>query len=248
MSTVTAPPVCRDAEPVDEPIDIYDPDAPLMIPVDATTFDGFMDWITSETVPKRFRITFLHGELHIEGTSSSMEEIFAHVLLKTRISYALTSIAVTLRTGMALGDGVRFANRDAGVSAEPDAMFCTFAAIEAGRVRFVEQRPGSGRFMSVQGSPDLLVEIISDSSVRKDMVQLRADYFTAGVREYWILDARQQPLVFHLLTRDDAATDWSEAAPAADGARRSPVLDRRVSIVRGTDPIGGIEWNVTLAE
>ena len=246
MSTVTTPTVCRDTVPICETLDIYDPDAPLMIPANANTFDGFMDWITSETVPKRYRITFLGGQISIEDRY--MEEFGTHGFLKMALGAALFHWATQNRAGNVFADRALFAHRSAVLGSEPDVMFCSFESLKAGRVRFVERVPGSGRFLSVQGSPDLLVEIISDSSVRKDMVQLRADYFTAGVREYWILDARQQPLVFHLLTRDDPATDWTEAAPAADGTRRSPVLDRSVSIVRGTDPIGGIEWNVTLAE
>ena len=177
-----------------------------------------------------------------------MEELNSHGYLKSLLGSEICAMVRQKQLGKVLIDRALFAHRGAELGSEPDVLFCSYAAIESGRVRFVERVPGSGRFLSVQGSPDLLVEIISDSSVRKDMVQLRADYFTAGVREYWILDARQQPLVFHLLTRGDPATDWTEAAPAADGTRRSPVLDRRVSIVRGTDPIGGIEWNVTLAE
>jgi Uma2 family endonuclease len=45
----------------------------------------------------------------------------------------------------------------------------------------------------------MLLEVISDSSVQKDYVTLRQAYWEAGVREYWIVDARKDQPSFEIL-------------------------------------------------
>ena len=54
-----------------------------------------------------------------------------------------------------------------------------------------------------QGSPDLIIEIVSTSSVIEDRVQKLTQYEQAGVREYWIIDPRphQQQADFFILLR-----------------------------------------------
>ena len=41
-----------------------------------------------------------------------------------------------------------------------------------------------GGYVEVEGSPDMVLEVISDSSVRKDDVLLRQGYWDAGIGEY----------------------------------------------------------------
>ena len=41
---------------------------------------------------------------------------------------------------------------------------------------------------NIQGSPDLIVEVLSPSSVRRDWSYKRDLYASYGVREYWIVD------------------------------------------------------------
>ena len=54
----------------------------------------------------------------------------------------------------------------------------------------------------IEGPPDLIVEVVSDDSVRRDQVNKRDEYAAAGVPEYWWLDPRpgQQLAGFHRLT------------------------------------------------
>ncbi|GBC96400.1 hypothetical protein HRbin16_02203 [bacterium HR16] len=40
------------------------------------------------------------------------------------------------------------------------------------------------------GAPDLLVEVISEDSVRRDQVEKFLEYEQEGVREYWLVDSR----------------------------------------------------------
>ena len=75
----------------------------------------------------------------------------------------------------------------------------------------------------LEGPPDLVVEIISPSSVREDRVRKFREYEQAGVTEYWLIDSRprQQQADFYLLSE---AGDYESAALDEVGCYHSPVL------------------------
>ncbi|MCC8044163.1 MAG: Uma2 family endonuclease [Clostridiales bacterium] len=54
----------------------------------------------------------------------------------------------------------------------------------------------------VYGAPDMVVEIISPSSERKDRSIKLAKYMNAGVREYWIVDLRQEKVIVYDIEHD----------------------------------------------
>jgi Uma2 family endonuclease len=74
-------------------------------------------------------------------------------------------------------------HEEAGLSTEPDLIFATWDAFTSGRLGFVDKKDKQGDFIELVGTPDLVVEVVSDSSVRKDRVTLKAAYFTAGIPE-----------------------------------------------------------------
>ncbi len=49
----------------------------------------------------------------------------------------------------------------------------------------------------VYGAPDLLVEILSRSTKKKDMTIKLAKYAEAGVREYWIVDPERKKVIVY---------------------------------------------------
>jgi Uma2 family endonuclease len=67
------------------------------------------------------------------------------------------------------------------------------------KVILVPRQGVSGQYLELLGSPDLLVEIVSRSSIRKDKVLLREAYHRARVPEYWLIDARSEEIDFKLL-------------------------------------------------
>jgi Uma2 family endonuclease len=71
-------------------------------------------------------------------------------------------------------------------------------------------------------SPDMVLEIIR-SSVNKDTNILRRAYWTAGVQEYWLVDARKDPLVFDILRR---APRGFQAVRKQEGWLKSTVFSR----------------------
>lgn len=71
----------------------------------------------------------------------------------------------------------------------------------------------------IDGAPDLIVEIISLSSTRRDRVTKPALYAMAGVREYWIVDPESRTVdVFRL------QDGRYERIPVLNGVARSEVL------------------------
>jgi Uma2 family endonuclease len=62
------------------------------------------------------------------------------------------------------------------------------------RVRFIEGHHGG--YTELQGSPDMVLEIVSRSSVNKDTETLKKVYWESGIREYWLVDARRDPISF----------------------------------------------------
>ena len=54
----------------------------------------------------------------------------------------------------------------------------------------------------IYGAPDLIVEILSPSTSKKDMSTKLAKYSNAGVREYWLVDPDKQKIVVYDFTTD----------------------------------------------
>ena len=51
-----------------------------------------------------------------------------------------------------------------------------------------------GRYM---GTPDLVVEILSDSTRNKDMIDKLNSYMLSRVKEYWVVDPKQETIIIY---------------------------------------------------
>jgi len=71
-----------------------------------------------------------------------------------------------------------------------------------------------------EGSPDLVVEIVSEDSTARDWRDKYLDYQAAGVREYWIVDPLSRKIEAYSLGRDRKYRLIAEQA----GVIRSSVL------------------------
>lgn len=56
---------------------------------------------------------------------------------------------------------------------------------------------------SVQGAPDMVVEVLSEATRRKDMVIKLNKYMSAGVREYWIVDPDKKKVIVYDFEGED---------------------------------------------
>jgi Uma2 family endonuclease len=99
-----------------------------------------------------------------------------------------------------------------------------------GNIKLIEgAREG---FVEVEGVPDMVLEIISDSSVKMDTKRLPKLYWEAGIKEYWLVDVRGQRLSFDIF-RSTSRGYVTTKKPG--GWLRSAVFDRSFRLTRGED-------------
>lgn len=160
----------------------------LRIPAGVDTLAGFRRWSSSDCFPERGRIDFLAGELEID---LSPENLFLHGAAKTALTAALYDQVVRTGRGGVFVDCTRVVSVDAQLSVEPDVLAVLWDSLESGRVIRVPAAGGEAdSFIELEGAPDLVVEVISDSSVGKDRRRLPPLYAKAGIPELWLVDAR----------------------------------------------------------
>jgi Uma2 family endonuclease len=121
-------------------------------------------------------------------------------------------------------------------------MFCSWSTLESKRVTVSESVPGTDRYPEVVGAPDLVLEIVSKSSIRKDTQVLKERYFAAGINEYWLVDARRAAIDFQILKRGQQ--NFEPVTADRRGFRASTVLPWKFKLTRERDRIG--QWRYTL--
>lgn len=214
------------------------------IPMTLRSLDEFRRWATSDEFPDRGRIDYIAGRIEVD---MSPEELFCHGILKGHLHAVLYSLVEQGDLGYLFIDSTRISSIEGDVSAEPDLVLLTYETLRSGGVRLVPKASGEpGRYIEMEGGPDLVVEIVSDSSVKKDTRLLPEAYFKAGVREYWLADARREPLVFHIHRRGPTA--FEPAEPDADGFQQSTVFARRFRLDGRRDPQGMPAFDLRINE
>jgi len=198
------------------------------IPLGIKDLTDFRQWALSEDFPQRGRIDYVAGRIEVD---MSPEDFFTHGTLKTEVAGEIRIRVNQSDLGHTLIAETRISSVPAGLSAEPDIVVITHKAMDDRRVRLVPKASGEpDRYVEVEGAPDLIVEIVSDSSVKKDTQRLPDAYYLAGVREFWLIDARGQELFFRIHHRGSRSFDTVPVQ--ADGFQRSDVLDRSYRLDR----------------
>jgi Uma2 family endonuclease len=196
----------------------------------------FRAWALSEDFPERGRgrIDYITGRIEVD---MSPEDFFSHGTLKTEIIRGLMNIVKTAGLGELVTDSTRISSPVADLSVEPDVVFISEESLESGRVRLIPKASHEpDRYVEVEGAPDLIVEIVSDSSATKDTKRLPASYWRAGVREFWLADARGETVAFQIYQA--GPSDYQPAETDADGFQYSPVLSRWFRLTRARNPRG----------
>jgi len=188
----------------------------------------FRRWVHSSEFPERGRIDYLAGQIEVD---MSPEDLFFHGTLKTAVAAAIFARVQRLRSGHVFTDRTRVTCPEADLSVEPDVVFLSDQAIDSGRVRLIPKVSDEpDRYIEIEGPPDLVVEIVSDTSVVKDTQQLPLDYYRAGVRELWLIDARPKQVQFSIFRRSRGR--FACGKPTADHFQRSAVLRRAYRLER----------------
>ncbi len=199
------------------------------IPGWVVDLESFRRWVGMEEFPETGRICFLQGRVWVD---MSWEQIFTHNDVKTEIGSVVRRLAKARRGNRFFGDGLRLTSVAADFSVIPDGTFVGAASWDAARVRLVPGKQGG--FIELEGIPDMVLEVVSASSVKKDTVVLRQAYWEAGIPEYWLVDARRDPLHFDILrhgTRGYVAAKkrggWAASAVFGKAFRLRSEMDGR---------------------
>ena len=153
--------------------------------------------------------------------------------MKRTYNDTLSPLVRAANNGYYVPDGCLWTNVEAGISTEPDALFFTYDALKAGRIRHVDGKKRG--YVELEGTPDSVLEILSDSSVKKDTVILKDKCAKAGVAEYWLVDARGAEPIFQIwLLRDGAY----QLANNDDGWIASAVFGKAFKLEQSNDPLG----------
>ncbi|MEW6751991.1 MAG: Uma2 family endonuclease [Candidatus Latescibacterota bacterium] len=204
----------------------------------------FRRWAQSDAFPESGRIDYVSGRIEVD---MSPEDLFCHGTLKTEIVGVLHQLVKRRYLGHLFSDRTRVSCPEADLSVEPDVVFVSHEALEASRVVLV---PGAshepGRYVELEGPPDVVVEIVSDSSVTKDTRRLPQAYFRAGVREYWLADARREPVVFQIHRPGEKG--FEAADPRSDGSHASRVFGVSFRLDSRRDPRGHWAFDLHVSE
>jgi len=205
-------------------------DIDLEIPEWVTSLEAFRRWTDEPDFPEKGNIWWLRGGVWAD---MSKEQLFTHLVTKGVIFAVLLRLVEDADLGVLFPDGLLLTNKSAGVSGNPDATFITHEALAAGRAVLIKGKRGG--YTEVQGSPEMVLEVVSQGSELKDYTLLREDYFTAGVSEYWLVDARPEPVSFEILKR---GTTGFTATRKQAGWVKSAVFGKSFRLLIGKDRSG----------
>lgn len=210
----------------------------VSIPTWVVDLESFRRWADADDFPEDGRAWYLKGEVWID---MSKQQIFTHVLVKTEFTRVLGNLVKAAGLGLFLGDGALLSNSDADISGVPDALFVSQTTLESDRIHLVEGWE-SGH-VELEGTPDMVLEVVSTSSVDKDTVVLRQAYWQAGIGEYWLVDARQEPARFDILRRTQRGY---AATRKRNGWLKSAVLGKFFRLTQRRNALGHPEYTLVV--
>jgi len=197
---------------------------------------AFREWAGDNDLPEKTRVDFYKGEVFVD---MGMEQVFTHGLVKTEIAAVLRTLTRDAGAGFYWCNGVLVTNEAADLSGNPDGTFVSHAAFAAGRVTLVEGKEGG--FVELEGTTDMVLEVVSDSSEKKDTRTLREAYWEAGIPEYWLVDARGDEVAFDILRRGPKG--YAPTRKAA-GWVKSAVFGKAFRLARTTSALSHPEFTL----
>jgi Uma2 family endonuclease len=132
------------------------------------------DYLTLPNDGKRYEI--IEGELYMTASP-----FYAHQRASHELDYLLTDFVKKHDLGEVLTAPFDVVLSMTDV-VEPDILF-----VSKQRLHIITKK-------NIIAAPDLIIEIISESTAKVDRVQKKALYEKYGVKEYWIVDGEQQSI------------------------------------------------------
>lgn len=210
----------------------------LEIPEAVYTLEGFREWVGG-LGDKAPHVHFYRGRVEIERTPQDYE---THVPLVKKINRVLEGLGQELSLGIYFVPPSWVTIPADGPSTEPDGFLFRWEALRSGKARITPERK-----TEMLGRPDMVLEVVSKTSVRKDLRELVEGYARAGVPEYWIADARRERLVFRILILGEDGR-YADLEPRRGDWLRSPTWGRSFRLKRFTNQAGLADFSLEVKE
>jgi Uma2 family endonuclease len=217
---------------------IFKDESVLHIPNGISDLAAFRRWAHSDQFPEKGRICYLDGEVWVD---MSPEQVFSHILVKTEFAAVLSTLAKKNSAGTYFSDGLLLTNSAANLTCKPDGTFISNRSFKDKSVHFVAAK--SKGYLELEGTPDMVLEVVSASSVEKDTEILRELYWRAEILEYWLVDARSEILEFDIFRR---TTDGYVAARKQLGWVKSRVFGGSFRFTCGMDDFGNPTYTLSI--
>jgi len=209
------------------------------VPKSVRDHASFRRWARSPEIPEHARVAFYNRTLWIDP---DMEQFYVHNQVKAEVTAVLRPLVKAAGTGRYGTDGMLISNPDLELSTVPDGFYFSFGTFRTGTIREVAGvKNGCVEF---EGVPDMILEVVSSSSETKDLVDLRDLYWRAGVKEYWLIDARTEEVSFEVLKSTAGGYVATKRLPGR--WLRSDVFQRAFRLVRSQDSVGRPEYTLEL--
>jgi Uma2 family endonuclease len=219
-------------------VTFIDEDRRVSVPGWVRDIEAFRRWTDEPDFPEDVYVCWLEGQVWLDF---SRQQIFSHVAVKTEITVVLARLADEKDLGRYLTSGALLSNFAADISVKPDGLFFSDDTLASGRMRLVVD--GKGGCDELQGSPDMVLEIVSASSEEKDTVVLKTAYWEAEIREYWLVDARKEPLQFDIFRRGSRGYT---ATRKQDGWVKSAVFGKSFRLATFVDETGYPDYTLRM--
>src|SRR5216684_918480 len=208
----------------------------VLVPDWVKDLESFRQWYLSDDFPNSGVISYIQKEVWLD---LKMEEL-AHNQVKGEIAAVLTLFLKKNPLGKYFQDRFRLINWQANLSTEPDGMFVSWETLQNEQAKLVEGEKG---WMELEGTPDMVLEVVSSSSVKKDTIKLRKSYWQAEIPEYWLVDARQDQLSFEIPRSNSRGY---VPARKSGGWQSSSVFSQDFKLQKGTDKLGYPEFTLSV--
>ncbi len=210
-------------------------DETVRIPNWVKDHSSFRRWARSEEFPERGWVSFINGEVWVD---MSPEELFTHNQVKGEYAIVLGGLMRGTGRGRYCPDRMLLTNLSAGLSTEPDGMFVSTESLQKKRVQLVRGRRG---YIEMRGTPDMVLEVVSDSSPQKDLEVMPELYWRAGIQEFWLVDVRGEEFKFDILRHTNKGY---VAARKQSGWMKSEVFGKSFKLTVQKDELGYPEYTL----
>lgn len=176
LSALEAVFVAKNPNMIKEPVPIYN----------ARKRQGEYTMADYFAMPDERRVELIDGVIYDMASPTTMHQILADEICSALKNYVRSHKGVCMPLTSPVDVQL---DCDDKTMVQPDiVVICDRSKFQSGRI---------------YGAPDLIVEVLSPSTRKKDMYIKAEKYLNAGVREYWIIDSKYKRIYVHCYEKED---------------------------------------------